>query len=74
MLLGERGETDPYSGRCLIRWTPHPVIVTIRDNWDDIRVLVYSRYTTTTGWGVHLTSEPQYRRRFRFVCHSCITS
>ena len=26
----------------LLRWTPHPVIVTIRDNKDYIRVLLYS--------------------------------
>ena len=25
-----------------IRWTPHPVIVTIRDNEDYIKVLLYS--------------------------------
>ena len=36
------------------RWTPHPVIVTIRDNRDYIRVLLYSYYTTITGWGVLL--------------------
>ena len=34
---------------------PHPVIVTIRDNRDYIRVLLYSYYTTITGWGVLLT-------------------
>ena len=28
------------------RWTPHPVIVTIRDNQDIVRVLVYSHYAT----------------------------
>ena len=38
-----------------LRWTPHPVIVTIRDNRDYIRVLLYSYYTTITGWGVLLT-------------------
>ena len=37
-----------------LRWTPHPVIVTMRDNWDYFRVL-YSYYTTITGWGVLLT-------------------
>ena len=37
-----------------VRWTPHPVIVTIRDNRDYIRVLLYSYYTTITGWGVLL--------------------
>ena len=31
--------------------TPHPVIVTIMDNKDYIRVLLYSYYTTITGWG-----------------------
>ena len=30
---------------------PHPVIVTIRDNKDYIRVLLYSSYTTITGGG-----------------------
>ena len=35
----------------LARWTPHPVIVTIKDNEDYIRVLLYSNYTTITGWG-----------------------
>ena len=33
---------------------PHPVIVIIRDNRDYIRVLLYSYYTTITGWGVLL--------------------
>ena len=37
-----------------VRWTPHPVIVTIRDNRDYLRVLLYSYYTTITGWGVLL--------------------
>ena len=37
---------------------PHPVIVTIRDNGDYIRVLIYSCYTTITGWGVLLTYNP----------------
>ena len=31
------------------------IIVTIRDNRDYIRVLLYSYYTTITGWGVPLT-------------------
>ena len=38
-----------------VRWTPHPVIVTIADNRDYIRVLSYSYYTTITGWGVLLS-------------------
>ena len=39
---------------CQSRRTPHPVIVTIRDNKDLIRVLFYSYYTTITGSGVLL--------------------
>ena len=31
---------------------PHPVIVTTRHNKDYVRVLLYSDYTTITGWGV----------------------
>ena len=31
--------------------SPNPVIVTIRDSRADIRVLLYSYYTTLTGWG-----------------------
>ena len=40
---------------------PHPVIVTIMDNTDDIRVLLYSYYTPIAGWGVLLrnTEQPQ---------------
>ena len=34
-----------------LRWTPHPVIVTIRDNRDYIRVLLYSYYATLQGRG-----------------------
>ena len=34
------------------RWTPHPVIVTIGDNRDYMGDLLYSYYTTITGWGV----------------------
>ena len=39
----------------LFRWTPHPVIVTIRNNRDYIRVLLYSCCTAITGWGVPLS-------------------
>ena len=46
------------AGSVYLRWTPHPVIVAIRDNKDYIRVLLYSYYTTITGWGVLLTSTP----------------
>ena len=38
------------------RWTPHPVIVTTRDNRDYSRVLLYSSYATITGWAVLLKS------------------
>ena len=48
---------DVLRERCL-RWTPHPVIVTIRDNKDYIKVLLYSYYTTITGWGVLLRDAP----------------
>ena len=34
--------------------TPRPVIETRRDNRDYNRVLLYSYYTTITGWGVLL--------------------
>ena len=40
--------------RVYFRWTPHPVIVTIMDNKDYIGVLLYSYYSTVTGWGVLL--------------------
>ena len=43
-----------------LRWTPpHPVIVTIKVNKDYIRVLLYSSYTTITGWGVLLNDTNQ---------------
>ena len=31
---------------------PHPLIVSIKDNGNYIRVLSYSYYTTITGWEV----------------------
>ena len=37
-----------------LKWTPHPAIVTIRENMDYIRVLLYSYYATIAGWGVLL--------------------
>ena len=39
---------------CKFRWTPHPVMVTTKDSNDYVRVLLYSYYTTTTGWGILL--------------------
>ena len=44
-------DCDPLGG------PPHPVIVAIMDNKDYIGVLLYSYYTTITGWGV-LLSDP----------------
>ena len=41
----------PFTEDC-IRWTPHRVIVTIRDNNDYVRVLAYPYYSTIAGWGV----------------------
>ena len=37
--------------RVYLRWTPQPVMVTIRDNSDYIRILVFSCCITITGWG-----------------------
>ena len=45
--------------RVYFRWTTHPVIVTIGDNKHYIKVLLYSYYTTITGWGVLLGYIPQ---------------
>ena len=45
---------DPSMTKALLRWTPHPVIVTIRDNGDYVRVLFYVYHTTITAWGVLL--------------------
>ena len=46
--------------------TPHPVIVTIRDNKDYIRVLFYSYSTTITGWGVLLRYRVDKGRHFPY--------
>ena len=35
-----------------VRWSPHPVIVTIKDNKDHIRVLLFSHSVSLTGQGV----------------------
>ena len=38
-----------------LKWTPHPIVVTRKDNNKDyIRVLLDSYYTTIIGWGVLL--------------------
>ena len=44
-----------WKTRLLVSWTAHPVIVTIGDTRDHIRVLLYSYYTAITGWGVLLS-------------------
>ena len=62
-LQGLRSIIPTYT---LIRWTPHPVIVTLRDNKDYIRVLLYSYYTTITGSGVLLTYTPINRLYVHF--------
>ena len=38
----------------MIKVDPHSVIVPIRNSKGYIRVLLYSYYTTITGWGVLL--------------------
>ena len=35
----------------MFRWTPDPVIVTIRENVDHFAIFLYSYYTTITWWG-----------------------
>ena len=42
-------------GAVAIRWTPHPVIVTIRDNNDYVRIFLYACDTSITGCGVLLS-------------------
>ena len=52
-----------------LRWTPppHPVIVTIRDNRDYIGILLFSSYTTITGWGVLLKDHTLTLKNMRHV-------
>ena len=45
---------------------PHPVIVTIRDNKDYMKVLLYSSYTTITGWEVLLMYKDNRREHVGF--------
>ena len=52
------GVISKHQVRCL-RWTPHPVIVIIRDNRDYIRVLLYPTIPLLQGGGVLLTHVPQ---------------
>ena len=49
--------------RRLLRWIPHPVIVTIMDNKDYIRVLLYSYYTTL--YHYYRVGGPPKRLRYR---------
>ena len=53
---------------------PHPVIVTIRDNRDYIKVLFYSYYTTITGWGVLLKDGPSPLKVRRDMGSAMLTS
>ena len=52
----------PPNYKLWFRWTPHPIIVTISDKRDYIRVLLYSYYTTITGvllsYGSHDNTYP----------------
>ena len=41
----------PQDLRYKLGGPPHPVIVTIRDKKEYVRILLYSYYTTITGWG-----------------------
>ena len=52
--LAHRATASRQDCQLSLRRTPHPVIVTIWDNKDHISVLLYSSYTTITGWGVLL--------------------
>ena len=56
-IIGNGKENGSYylGFRVEIRRTPHPVIVAVRDTSNCIRVLLYSYYTTITGWGVLLS-------------------
>ena len=59
--LRERNEEfEGWGDGEYFKWTPHPVIVTIRDNKDYIRVLLYSFHTTITGCGVLLRNASQW--------------
>ena len=49
-----RVEVQVVCAKVCLWWTPHPVIVTIRDIKDCIRVLLYSYYTIITEWRVLL--------------------
>ena len=54
MLGAENQGGTHYSKHDYLGGPPHPVIVTIGDSRDYIRVLLYSYYTTITGWRVLL--------------------
>ena len=59
----QHSRSRPQPGLCMHAYIlggpPHPVIVTIGENGDNIRVLLYSYYTTITGWGVLLAYIPR---------------
>ena len=40
-----------HGGKREYQVDPHPLVRTIRDNKDSLRVLSYSYYTAITGWG-----------------------
>ena len=55
--IKRRGFINQGSGLTILKlqlcfgWTPHKVMVTMRDNGDYIRVLLYSYYAASTGGG-----------------------
>ena len=58
-MLQPKGSKEQWNPNIYLRWTPHPIIVTIGDNRDCTRVLLYSYYTTIKGWGVLLKYTPK---------------
>ena len=69
-LHGSPAHRKSLSPTVYIRWTPNPVIVTMRNSQDYIRALLYSEYTTITGWGVLLIFT---RRVWQRVAHQIST-
>ena len=60
----DNGKENGSYHRLYVRRTPHPVIVSIRDTSNYIRVLLYSYYTSITGWGVHLSYMGDYLAKY----------
>ena len=60
--------THVYNTCIYVKRTPHPVIVTLRDNKDYIKVLFFYYYTTITGWGLLLIYMYICRYVYIYVC------